>query len=140
VLLVQLAGWYTRDQWRAWAIGCLLGLSLLVTVYRSYTGFGRLADIRDLITAYKTGRLTIAQLWMPCDEGALSMQQFLRHFGGVEARVTQLLETGGVRYLLFDRAMCSLPAKARSLPGCSMRPVWSGRFAGSYQIGESRCP
>jgi len=142
-MLVQLAGWWLGRVPRAYWVLPLCVLALSVTVYRGATMFGRLSDLGKVTELgtdfYKQG---VKEIWMPCEEGSGSMNNFLKTLPAPTPDV-HFLDTAmpsGEKFVIFDGALCPLSGRADSIPGCQMNVLWRGEWPRSYRLAKVVCP
>ncbi|MGZ3713284.1 MAG: hypothetical protein ACXVBE_16080, partial [Bdellovibrionota bacterium] len=140
-LLVQLCFWYLgKLPERIWLLP-LAALALTVTSYRSFVNFGRLHDIGAIVAhAGDLERMGATEIWMPCNEGSLSMDRFFHETGNRISVKEQLppMPTKG-KVLIYDLAMCTLPNRVPLAADCpNPEMIYPGSFAKSYRV--LRCP
>ncbi len=140
-LSVQVAQKILPGKWEPLLIGGFILLSLTVTVYRSWANFTRLSDLGRAVTAAETWKASgVQEIWMPCEEGSLSMQRFFDHRGGRLPKVQRMKpeESATGKVIFFDQALCILPGKASVPSGCSVvEKIWDGAWTRSFRL--QRC-
>lgn len=140
-LIIQLGVWYLGALPRAVWLVPLAVLSLAVTTYRSFANFGRLGDVHRIVAAGpQLEARGVSNLWMPCNEGSLSMDRFFREAGSkitVSEQLPSMPAKGKI--LLYDQSMCPLPARAVLPVDCGENEIlFPGSFAKSYRVLRCR--
>lgn len=136
-LIVQLGFWYLKKIPAGIWLSLLAIFAVMVSSYRSYINFGRLHDIGAIVAnAAGLERAGATELWMPCNEGSLSMDRFFHESGSaitVKEQMPNMSARGKV--LLYDQAMCPLPGRT-ALPADCLNPesIQPGLFPKSYQV------
>ncbi len=140
-LLVQNANLYlARLPRRIWLVPVSL-LALVVCGYRTYGSFVRLHDLGSAILAASAIAKEPAELWMPCEEGALAVKHYLEHEGAPNLMVHRALgsfDPAG-KVFLYDSALCPFVGKGDAPPGCSAEHLWDGLWHRSFRIARMSC-
>ena len=140
-LLVQLCLWclaFLPEE--SWAVA-LAVLALFVTAYRSTVNFGRLGDIGEFLSSVPAFAEGLpVEVWMPSEEGSLSLQGF------AEARKLPLQvhrmglsEDPSGKAIFFDQAMAPFPGRPALPPNCQEpKEIWRGKWKGGYRLVKCR--
>jgi hypothetical protein len=140
-LVVQLGAWYLPKASRSAWVTVLVLLGLSVTAYRSYANFGRLHDIGAIVAhAAELEQKGATDLWMPCQEGALSMERFFREAGSKVSvkEISPLGPTQG-KTLLYDQSMCPFAGRVAVPADCAQpEMILPGLFPKSYHVLRCR--
>jgi hypothetical protein len=136
-MTVQLCIWYLKKIPSAvWLVPLAL-LSIAVTSYRSFVNFGRLHDIGNIVAhAAEFEQKGISEIWMPCNEGSLSMDRFFHEIGSKLTVKEQLpgMPTKG-KVMLYDQSMCTVPDRLPLPLDCpNPQMILPGSFPKSYRV------
>lgn len=136
-LILQLCVWYLPQWARAAWIPALVVVSLAVTGYRSLVNFGRLHDVGAVVAhAAELEAAGATELWMPCEEGSLSMHRFFQSHGN-KVTVTQIAPDGPTRgkTIFYDQSMCPFNGRV-AVPADCQQPetLVRGLFSKSYHV------
>jgi hypothetical protein len=141
-LCLQLAfGLFAGVPARLWQIP-LAVLALATAAYRVPTMFLRLHDIGRAVAASPSWEKEgITGIYMPCMEGAESMQQYLHEFAHSSIRVVRLEDDSHMegKAVFYDLALCPLPGRARRILRCdSQEELFTGSLGKSFRLARGR--
>jgi hypothetical protein len=101
------------------ALGAVLAVSIVVSVYRSYVFFGHLSDLREVIYSPEIEKISATgkPVYLGCQEGADAFRFYLRAYRGLSVDVQAIGEApaDGKGYYVGDSKLCPLlgiPVKA----------------------------
>jgi len=139
-LCVQLAeGFFRRIPARVWQIP-LAALAIATAAYRIPSMFIRLHDIGLAVEAMPSWeRKGITEIYVPCMEGAESMRGFAKFYTSSQIKVSRLDNFQGLegKAVFYDLALCPLPGRARTIPGCSSQEnIFEGGLEKSFKLAR----
>jgi hypothetical protein len=145
-LLFAVVAWRIfPEKLRMWWILPLCLFALAVGGYRSYTMFGRLADLGLVVQrAPEWQERGIAEIFLPCAEGTVALRRYLQEIAGVSIQTKEISSYSPAdlegKWIFFDQAMCPLPGRVAVMDGCSAtETAFVGRFAKSYRLERWSC-
>lgn len=139
-LCLQVAdGLFKRVPRLAWELPLAL-LALATAAYRVPTMFLRLHDIgRAVASAGEWEKSGVTEIFMPCAEGAESMQWYLREMGHSSIQVRRFAGVANGQAVFYDLALCPLPGRARAIPGCEAQEnLFTGSLEKSFRLSRGR--
>lgn len=131
-----------------WRMGWILPLCLFAIVvggYRSYSMFGRLADLGKVVERGSEWQAKgIVEISLPCAEGTVALRRYLQEVAGTSIQTKEITSYAASalsdKWVFFDQAMCPLPGRVAAVDGCSVvETAFTGRFAKSYRLERWSC-
>lgn len=136
-LLIQLAETLLARQRTLW-ISALIALALTIVSYRCHTMFTRLNEIGRIVemapALYKNG---VQEIYMPCEEGAHSLEIFFQYAQNTAIKVTYFGDMGAVstgKILFYDQGLCPLPGKVDEIPGYSAEYLYKSPMKYGFKL------
>lgn len=141
-LLVLLAERLFPERRWIW-MPALIVLAFTVVLYRSDTMFTRLHDIGNIVAMgpalVKEG---VHEIYMPCPEGAHSMENYFKYLQSADVKVFLLkeLKQSAQKVVFFDQALCPMPNKESILSGCTLQYLYESPEKRGFMLARQVCP
>lgn len=138
----QLARYYFgSDRLRPVMLAAVGVFAVAICSYRVPTMFLRLHDLGKIVSGWNEVVPPGERVFMPCLEGAESMEKFVRQAGAGAARVSYQagMPAGQGALWLFDGSMCGLPSRAMEIPGCAQEPLYRSPWSRGYRLVRLSC-
>lgn len=141
-LVLQLGNIFFRRREVVFSVGLML-FALAMGIFRPYSMFTRLGDIREIVSNVGSYQLAgIEKLYMPCAEGSESMARYFERFGGVKMPVVHSVskpEKVASYFVMSDSGMCPAPVELVAPNGCEVTYLYQSAFRGGYHLRKITC-